>query len=108
MTDRPNPDTPTPRTRASRVDASRRHLRDPTALKTARETRDPRMSQAALATAAGCTPGMISHLEAGRLRACTTALAGAIEEALGVTPGSVFDPLPGSDAWIHAGQPGQP
>lgn len=43
-----------------------------------------------LAKAAECSTGFISHLTAGRRATCTSALAGRISEALGVTTGSLF------------------
>lgn len=47
------------------------------------------MSQATLATAAGCAKSMVGHIEAGRRDRITGALAGALAEALTPAPGDV-------------------
>lgn len=55
----------------------------PARLRSARRLRGPAMSQATVATAVGCNPSMIGHLESGRRKGCTLTLARAIAYSYG-------------------------
>lgn len=65
-------------------------LRSPNILRALMQQDD--FSMGRLARYAGCSKGFISHLLAGRRRACTPELATRIAEALGVPIEILFDP----------------
>jgi len=60
--------------------------------------RDRRLSHRRLADAAGCSPGFVSHLTAGRRASCSDQLAEAIAEVLAVPTTVLFVPEVSSTA----------
>jgi transcriptional regulator with XRE-family HTH domain len=57
------------------------------------------MSERQLARVAGLSHATVNHLITGRRTGCTLATARAIETALGVGPGTLFESLPVEPAW---------
>lgn len=65
------------------------------------------MSERQLAREAGLSHATVNHLITGRRTGCTLATAHAIEAALGVGPGTLFESVPANAGW-QADEPAKP